>query len=361
MAKIEKMKIDEKYMRRCLQLAMKGRGATLPNPMVGAVIVENGEIIGEGYHQRYGGPHAEVNAINSVVDKGRLSNSTIYVSLEPCAHYGKTPPCAELIVSSGIPRVVVATTDPNPAVAGKGIDILRNAGVEVATDVLKYEAMELNRVFITNQVYKRPYVVLKWAQSVDGFMDVEREVGDNNPAVQFSNDVSSVFVHKLRTEIKGIMVGTNTAFLDNPRLTSRNWFGSNPTRIVVDRVGRLSSGLSLFDGEVKTIVFTELDDYPIVDEMVVPFVIDFSHNVIIQILNSLYEQNISSVMVEGGAGLLSSFINEGLWDESFIEVSSQYLNNGVVAPSLKLDGAKVVDYNDSIQYLLKNKRTQNIV
>ncbi len=348
-------------MWRCLQLAAKGVGSVGCNPMVGAVIVEGGEIIGEGFHRKYGEAHAEVNAIDAVKEPDRLANATMYVSLEPCAHYGKTPPCAELIVEKKIPRVVVATTDPNPAVTGKGIEIMRRAGVEVAIDVLKTEADELNRVFMTNQVYGRPYVVLKWAQSGDGYVDANRVEGDGQSAVVFSNDVSSVFVHKLRTQIQGIMVGTNTAALDNPKLTSRNWFGPNPVRIVVDRGGRLKPDLWLFDGEVRTIVITELRDYPISGDGIEHVVVDFSKNINENILKALYAKGICSLMIEGGTRLLNGFIEDGLWDEAFVEVASKNIGDGVRAPYIDLGKGTVRVFGNSRRHHLKNERTQNII
>lgn len=355
------MTIDEKYMSRCLQLAAKGVGCVAPNPMVGAVIVENGEIIGEGFHRKYGEAHAEVNAINSVKDRERLKSATIYVSLEPCAHYGNTPPCAELIVRSGIPNVVMAMTDPNPSVAGRGIKILKSAGVNVVTDVLRDEAVELNRVFVTNQVYKRPFVVLKWAQSADGFMDEARAVGDGKGAVVFSNDVTSVFVHKLRTEIQGIMVGTNTALLDNPKLSARSWFGKNPVRVVLDRSGRLNDKLSLFDGSVRTIVITELEKYHISGANVEPHTIDFTQDVPKQILGVLYNNNVYSVMIEGGASLLNSFIDANCWDEAFVEVSSKKIGSGLMAPSIDRFESVSKCIKSSVRHHLKNKTTQNII
>lgn len=355
------MTIDEKYMKRCLQLANKGKGYVMPNPLVGAVIVDNGEIIGEGYHKRYGDAHAEVNAINSVKDRNRLATSTMYVSLEPCSHYGKTPPCAELIVKSGIPKVVVAVSDPNPSVSGRGVAILKDAGIDVVVGVLSEEASEQNRVFFVNQNYKRPYVVLKWAQSSDGYIDTLRTYGDGANAARLSNNISSAFVHKLRTEIHSIMVGTNTALLDNPKLTSRNWYGNNPTRIVVDRLGRLPSDISLFDGEVDTIVFTENDSYSINDNKAKVVKIDYSDDFTTQILSYLYNEGLCSVLVEGGSGLLTSFIRESCWDQAYVEVSSKMLGNGVAAPSLDLTNSVMKSYKNSVQYHLKNKITQNIV
>lgn len=352
---------DEKYIRRCLQLAVKGKGYTMPNPLVGAVIVDNGEIIGEGYHKRYGDSHAEVNAINSVVDRSRLKTSTIYVSLEPCAHYGKTPPCADLIIRSGIPKVVVAIVDSNPSVSGRGIKMMEDAGVEVVIGVLEKEAYDINKRFFVNQNYKRPYIILKWAQSADGFIDRVRELGDGQSAIRLSNEISSAFVHKLRTEVQGIIVGTNTALMDNPKLTSRNWYGNNPTRIVIDREGKLPSGISLFDGEVETILFCESFSSDFADKRVKSLKIDFSVNIIPQILQHLYEEDIYSILVEGGSSLLSSFIEGGYWDEAYVEVAPIKIGNGVKAPALDMSKSVTKYYKKSTQYHLKNKITQNIV
>ena len=233
------MGIHEKYMWRCLQLAKKGIGATKNNPLVGSVVVHNNVIIGEGYHRKMGEAHAEVNAINSVKDQSLLKESTIYVSLEPCSHVGKTPPCAALIASKGIPKVVVALKDPNDNVAGRGIMMLKEAGAEVIVGVLEEKAKELNRSFFVNQIEKRSFVTLKWAQTKDGFIDNER---DNRelPPLKLSNSITQCIVHKLRSQNMGVMVGTNTALKDNPTLNTRHWYGSNPVRIVLDRTGKLS-------------------------------------------------------------------------------------------------------------------------
>lgn len=238
------MTIDEKYMRRCIQLARNGICHAAPNPMVGAVIVRDGEIIGEGYHVRCGEGHAEVNAIASVKDESLLKDATIYVSLEPCSHYGKTPPCADLIIRKGIPRVVVGCVDPFSLVAGRGIQKLRDAGIEVTVGVLEKECRELIRAFVTFNLKKRPYITLKWAQSADGFLDIRREDGN---AVRFSTPLSTLAVHKMRAEQKAILVGRRTALLDNPSLTVREWYGQNPLRLVIDRQLTLPPHLHLFD------------------------------------------------------------------------------------------------------------------
>lgn len=322
---------NEKYMRRCLELAACGRGNVAPNPMVGAVIVYNGKIIGEGYHRKYGEAHAEVNAIASVVDQSLLKNSTIYVSLEPCSHYGKTPPCADLIIDKKIPNVVIASLDPYPQVAGRGVKKLLEAGVDVRIGVLKDESEKLNKAFMAFQLLKRPYVYLKWAESADGYMDNSRKDSSVAP-VLLSDDVAVRRVHKLRSEVSAIMVGTRTALLDNPSLTVRQWGGKSPVRVVIDRANSLPENISLFDGSLKTIVFSE-KDIENNSEGVEYVKIDFDNNVINQILDELYNRKLNSLMVEGGAKTLQSFIDEQLWDEMWVENSPLILNQGVKSPA----------------------------
>lgn len=326
-----KMNIEEKYMRRCLELATSGVGHTEPNPMVGAVVVCDGKIIGEGYHRRCGEAHAEVNAIASVKNEELLSKSTIYVSLEPCSHYGKTPPCSELIIRKGIPRVVVACLDPFPAVSGRGVRMLRKAGIEVVTGVLEKEARELNKVFMTVQEKHRPYIRLKWAQSKDGFIDKIRESAKEKPVV-FSTPESQVRVHKMRAESAAILVGTNTALLDNPSLNVRKWSGKNPVRMVLDRNLRIPQDFHLMDGSVETLVFTEkkADNR----ENLTYINIDFSENVIQQILDEMMRRKLHSLLVEGGSNLLSQFIDLSMWDEAWIETANVELGEGVAAPRI---------------------------
>ena len=300
---------DIKYMRRCLQLARCGEAGAAPNPMVGAVVVCDGRIIGEGFHRRCGGPHAEVNAIGSVREKHLLCRSTIYVSLEPCSHYGKTPPCADLIIRSGIPRVVIGCADPFAKVNGSGIKKLQDAGCEVVVGVLEQECRELNRRFITFHQKHRPWITLKWAQSEDGFIGKDASVplinGENR--VIFSNALTQALVHRLRARHQAILVGTNTALIDNPTLTTRYWSGPNPLRLTIDRKGILPTTLHLLDGSTPSIVYT--------------------HESLKEILTDLYERGIQSLLVEGGAKLLQSFIDEGLWDEA-------RMKQGVAAPLL---------------------------
>ena len=329
------MTIDERYMSRCLQLAACGREGAAPNPMVGAVIVHNGSIIGEGYHRRCGGPHAEVNAIAAVKDEQLLRESTMYVSLEPCAHHGKTPPCADLIISKGIPRVVVGCRDSYDEVDGKGIQKLKAAGVDVTVGVLEKECRELNRLFFTFHAQKRPYIILKWAQSADGYIDILRKEGDECVPVKFSTDETALRVHRLRALSDAILVGRRTAVLDNPSLTTRLWPGKNPIRLVIDRAGVLDKQLQLFDNSIKTVVFTEVfRDFPQMDRLE-QVTIDFNGDVLRQVANYLYEHKVQRLLVEGGAKTLQTFIDAGLWDEAYVESTSLMLGNGVKAPMMK--------------------------
>ena len=324
---------DEKYIARCIQLASNGIHHAAPNPMVGAVIAHNDTIIGEGYHIRCGEAHAEVNAIRSVKDESLLKDSTIYVSLEPCSHFGKTPPCSDLIIEKGIPRVVVGCIDPFSQVAGKGIEKLRNAGIEVTVGVLEKECQQLIRRFVTFNTRQRPFITLKWAESADGFIDLERT--DGQPYI-FSSPLTSMISHKRRTEHAAILVGRRTALLDNPSLTARNWFGRNPVRLVIDKDLTLPECLSLFNGETKTIVFTRKPGATNVPQTTcIP--IDFEKDILPQIMEELYKLKLQSLIVEGGSILLQSFIDAGLWDEMYIELSDISLKKGVIAPRLPKD------------------------
>ena len=320
------------YMARCLYLAGLGVSYTSPNPMVGAVIVYKDEIIGEGFHKRYGEPHAEPNAIYSVKDKSLLKESTLYVNLEPCSHFGKTPPCANLIVQMGIPNVVIATLDPNPKVSGRGVEILRNAGINVEVGVMEKEARELNRRFFCFIEKKRPFITLKWAQTADGFIDIHR---NNNavPALKISNEVTRQFTHKMRAENMAIMVGTKTVMLDNPSLTLRNWFGRSPVRVAIDRKNRVPENFNIKDQKQATIIFTEAKNTNKTNLQYIQ--ISFEKDILNEIIQKLYDKNIHSVLVEGGTSLLTSFIDAGLWDEANIEISQAIINDGIKAPSLK--------------------------
>ena len=331
---MKKIAIEEKYMARCIQLARGGIGHTSPNPMVGAVVVHEGRIIGEGYHRRCGEAHAEVNAIASVREQDRplLKDSTIYVSLEPCSHYGKTPPCAELILKTGIPRVVVGCLDPFPEVSGRGVRMLREAGVEVITGVMEAECKALNRAFMQMQTAHRPYVILKWAQSADGFLDRVRTSAEVPPVVLSSAETLRR-VHQLRTEVRAIMVGTRTALLDNPSLTVRHWEGPSPLRIALDRSLKIPATSHLLDGTVPTLILTEKAAE---DRANVAYVrVDFDRPLAAQVMAILAERKMDSLLVEGGTRLLQTFIAEGLWDEARVETAPLRLGKGVPAPRLE--------------------------
>ena len=332
----------QQYMHRCLQLARRGAGYVAPNPMVGAVVVCDGRIIGEGYHRYFGGPHAEPNAIRAVADPDLLHRSTLYVSLEPCSHYGKTPPCADLIVSCGIPRVVVGMLDPNPQVAGRGIRKLQAAGIEVVTGVLEAECRELNKHFLTFHEQHRPYVSLKWAQTADGFIDRLRTSPAESP-LTISNELTRTLTHRERAEHQAILIGGRTAVLDNPSLTLRHWPGRNPVRLVIDPNGRVHGGLHVCDGTVPTIVYTA---QPRPGHERLEYVqTDFRDpDVLRHILYNVYEHGINSVLVEGGAHTLNEFICHSLWDEARIEVSPLRIGQGVPAPTLPLPPATAQDY-----------------
>lgn len=322
---------DEIYMQRCIQLATNGRNTVSPNPMVGAVIVCDGKIIGEGYHVRCGEAHAEVNAIRSVKHPELLKHSTIYVTLEPCSHHGKTPPCVDLILEKGIPRIVVGCVDPFVKVSGRGIRKLQEAGREVTVGVLETECRNLIRNFITYHTLQRPYVVLKWAESADGFLDLSR-TGGGNP-VKLSTDETVMLVHKKRAMADAIMVGTQTALLDNPSLTVRDWYGHNPVRVVLDKYLSLPRSLKLFDGTVPTLVYT-IKESP--DSQNLKYItLDSNSWLLPQIMYDLYERGLQNLLVEGGSKLLQSFLDDGLWDEIYVEKSRKILLSGVNAPEIR--------------------------
>lgn len=311
---------DIRFMRRALQLAACGRGEVSPNPMVGAVIVRDGVIIGEGFHRRYGGPHAEVNAVNSVADRSLLAGSTIYVTLEPCAHFGKTPPCADLIVGCGFGRVVVGCRDPFAKVAGRGIERIRQAGIDVTVGVLERECLEINRRFVTAHSEQRPYVMLKWACSADGYTAVASE-GSVAPYT-FSTPATSALVHRLRSEYDAIMVGSGTVLTDDPRLDVRLVEGRIPVRVVVDRRRRLTGSERVF-ASGGTVVFTSgKEGYPADVDLIVD-----DGGGLRTLLSELYSRGITSVMVEGGATLGAAFLDAGLWDEVRIERSATTLGS----------------------------------
>lgn len=324
--------IHETYMRRCLDLALNGSGRVAPNPMVGAVLVYNEEIIGEGFHEMYGGPHAEVNCINSVPESRRhnISDATLYVSLEPCAHFGKTPPCADLIIKHQIKKVFIGCRDPFPEVNGKGIEKLQAAGVDVSSGILENECRQLNKRFFTFHTQHRPYIILKWAETAD------KKIGNaGNNRLIITNDITNRTVHKWRSEEVAIMAGTNTVMLDDPHLTNRLWTGNHPTRVVVDMDLRLPSSLNVFDGSVPTIVFNALKHEE--NKNLLFYQVTRDVSLVEQVLNGLYHLKILSVMVEGGARLIQSFFDEGAWDEVRILTNTKliYGNGGIQSPFIE--------------------------
>ncbi len=324
------MTADEEYMARCIQLANLGAGNVAPNPMVGAVLIYDNKVIGEGYHQKYGKAHAEVNCINSVAEENKkfINQSTLYVSLEPCSHFGKTPPCTDLIIENKIRKVVIGCKDIFKEVAGKGIQKLKNAGVEVISGILENECIDLNKRFFTFHEKFRPYIILKWAQSLNGKIGA---AGDER--VLISNEYSNRIVHKWRSEEAGILVGTNTALKDDPLLTTRLWNGKSPVRIIIDKQLRLPSTLKVFNSEAKTIVYNLSKNAN--EENIIHIKID-KEKFIDQVMHSLFEMNIQSILVEGGAKTLQSFIDSNLWDEArVITNDTLVIENGINAPEIK--------------------------
>ena len=340
---------QEAYMKRCLQLAKLAAGYTAPNPMVGAVLVHEGKIIGEGYHAYYGKAHAEVNCIQSVHerDHSKISSATLFVSLEPCAHFGKTPPCADLIIEKEIPHVVVGCRDPSELVNGRGIEKLITAGIKVDQGLLEKECIELNRRFFTFNRKKRPFILLKWAQSFDGY------IGKKTSRQIISSEMTNRLTHKWRSEESAIMIGPNTALQDDPALTVRYWKGAQPVRILIDMNLRLPSKLRVFNFPGRIIIFNGKKE--ISTGQVEYIKLDLSKDLISQLNHKLFELNIQSVLVEGGAHLLQSFLDEGTWDEARVIMNrNMHLGDGIRAPSLhhgKLARQESID-TDLIQYFL---------
>ncbi len=326
------------FMQRCLDLAANGQGQTAPNPMVGCVVVHRGQVLGEGYHQAFGQPHAEVNAIAAVENKELLRESVLYVNLEPCSHHGKTPPCSQLILRSGIQQVVVGATDPNPLVDGQGISELRRNGCLVVEGVMEDACRQLNKRFYTYHREKRPYVVLKWAETADGFIDIRPRPDNHLRPTWISSEKMRQLVHKWRSEEMAIMVGRRTAARDNPRLNVREWPGRQPMRLVVDQQLQLPAGLHLFDGQQPTLIFNTLRDDSQGHTRWVR--LPLHHMGLQPIMDYLYEQHVQSVFVEGGQVLLQSFINQGLWDEARVFRGVQSFGMGIKAPVLDLSPAQ---------------------
>ena len=322
------MQNEEIFMKRCIELANKAMGSVSPNPMVCSVIVCQDKIIGEGYHEKYGSHHAEVNAINNVKDKSLLSKSTLYVNLEPCAHFGKTPPCSDLIIEHKIPKVVIGCVDSFSEVSGKGIEKMKNSGIEVVVGVLEKESRVLNKRFFTFHEKKRSYIILKWAESIDGF------IAPKNQTVPFwmTSNESKKLVHQWRSEEDAILVGRITAEKDNPSLTVREAEGNNPIRIVIDKDLKLSTDLNLFNTEANTLIFNNIkSDEKDTNKFIK---IDFN-NLIENILQELYKQKIQSVIIEGGSKTLQSFIDTNMWDEARIFTTNKTLSKGVKSPTIK--------------------------
>jgi diaminohydroxyphosphoribosylaminopyrimidine deaminase/5-amino-6-(5-phosphoribosylamino)uracil reductase len=338
---------DIKYMRRCLEIAAKAEGLTYPNPMVGSVIVHDNKIIGEGYHLKAGNPHAEVNAINSVSDKSLLESSTLYVNLEPCSHFGKTPPCADLIISSLIPRVVIGTTDTSDKVSGQGISKLKKSGCEVKTGVLEEECRMLNKRFFTFTEKRRPYIILKWAQSSDGYIDILRDKDHKSEPVWITGNPERVLVHKWRSTEQSILVGAGTVRADNPKLNVREWTGNHPLRVVLSRLGAIGQNSALFRSNGKIIVFTCNMNCDLPGEVKVK--LEESKDASEQIIQYLHGMGIQSLFIEGGAEVLKHFVATGLWDEARVFTGNIAFGDGIKAPELKNEkpGEKV-HYNKSV-------------
>ncbi|MCK7590851.1 bifunctional diaminohydroxyphosphoribosylaminopyrimidine deaminase/5-amino-6-(5-phosphoribosylamino)uracil reductase RibD [Subsaxibacter sp. CAU 1640] len=311
------MKIHEKYIKRCIEIGKNGLGTTAPNPMVGCVIVHNDNIIGEGYTSPYGGNHAEINALNSVEDKSLLKQSTLYVTLEPCSHFGKTPPCSDAIIRYQIPKVVIGTIDTHSKVAGKGIEKLKNAGCEVLVGILEEECKIHHKRFFTFHNKKRPYIILKWAETKDGFIAPKSKT-EQKP-VWITNEISRQLVHKWRAEEQSILVGTNTVVEDNPSLTVRDWTGKHPIRVVLDKNLKLDTTLNVFNNDAETIILSDEN-------------INFEQPLAKQICAILFQKDINSVIVEGGRQTLQTFIDENLWDEARMFVGNQMFQEGTKAP-----------------------------
>lgn len=337
----------EIFIRRCLELAKIAEGNTYPNPMVGSVIVHNGKIIGEGYHQKAGEPHAEINAINSVKNPELLKESTIYVSLEPCAHFGKTPPCAVKLKEIGFKEVIIGTLDSHEKVNGKGKQILENAGIKVVTGILEKECRELNKRFFTYHQKKRPYIILKWAQSGDGFLD------QNFKPYQIGNTLSKQFVHQFRANEQAILVGTQTALADNPSLTTRDISGKNPLRILIDFDLKVPADFNIYNDEAETLVMNSLKD---AKDGHVKFIKIEKENFLENLMKRLYEEEIQSVLVEGGSFTLQKFINANMWDEAII-IRNENLNlgDGTKAPDFNFIPDTVAKFRDNTIHFFRNK------
>jgi diaminohydroxyphosphoribosylaminopyrimidine deaminase/5-amino-6-(5-phosphoribosylamino)uracil reductase len=348
-------------MKRALQLAKNGLGSSAPNPMVGAVIVLENKIIGEGYTSAYGGPHAEVNAINSVKDKELLVEAILYVTLEPCSHHGKTPPCVDLIVKYKIPKVFIGILDPHDKVAGKGVKRLKEAGCNVTVRVLAKECEAHHKRFLTFHKKQRPYIILKWAETRDGFIAPKKN--KRSPDAQpywISNNYSRQLVHKWRSQEQAILVGTNTVLHDNPKLNVRQWAGKSPIRIVLDKNLNIKGNYHILDQSVKTIIFTEVKDKSQWLNGINYEVIDFTINRPQQICEVLHKHNITSVLIEGGAKTLQSFIDANLWDEARVVTGKSNFGDGLKAPEFSGNIASTVELEADIITIYENDQEYHI-
>ncbi|BAP29933.1 riboflavin biosynthesis protein ribd [Chryseobacterium sp. StRB126] len=346
------MNNDELYIKRCIELAQKALGKTYPNPLVGSVIVHNGEIIGEGYHHKAGENHAEINAINSVKDKSLIPESTIYVSLEPCAHYGKTPPCALKIKELGFKKVVIGAMDSHDKVNGKGKKIIQDAGIEAFSGVLEKECIELNKRFFTYHEKKRPYIILKWAESGDGFLDK-----DFKPTA-VSNALVNQFVHQLRANEHAILVGTQTALTDNPSLTVRNVEGINPVRVLIDFDLKVPEDFKIYNNEARTLVLNTIKEGT---EDHIQFIKIEKNNFLSDLMEALYKEHIQSIIIEGGRFTLQQFIDAGLWDEAIvIKNENLKLENGTKAPEFTQNPYKTKNYRDNTISFFQSKQNNFI-
>lgn len=343
-----------RFMRRCLDLAVRAEGLTRPNPMVGAVVVHKGLIIGEGYHRKAGGPHAEVVAIGSVNDKNLLGESTLYVSLEPCSHFGKTPPCTDMIIDTGIRRIVAGTIDTSSKVSGRGFKILKEAGCEVITGILEKECREINAPFFSLNERKRPYITLKWAQSADGFIDRIR-INFTDKPVWISGESERVLVHKWRASNEAILVGAGTIRADNPSLNVREWTGNNPLRIVLSGSGSLPGESAIFRTNGTNIVFTTNKKADFNEARAICLPEDKS--AASHICGYLFRKGIGSLLVEGGARVLNNFIEEGLWDEARVFYGNENFGKGVEAPLINGILGSEISFNTSLLKIYFNKQS----
>ncbi len=349
---------DAIYMARCLELARQGAGRVAPNPMVGSVIVHGKLITGEGFHRSYGELHAEPVAIGNVASHDLLQHSTIYINLEPCCHHGRTPPCTDLIIEKRIPRVVIGTPDPNPLVAGKGIKLLREKGVEVTVGVLENKCKDLNKRFFTWHLRKRPWIILKWARSSDGFIDLERTPDSPIGPNWITSPTARTLVHKWRAEEQAVLAGTYTILKDNPRLNVRDWTGNDPLRIVIDRNLRLASSHHVFDNSQETLVFTAKNQGHTIQEAAPPKTryaqIIFDDTAEQQMLQVLHKEKIQSVIIEGGAFTLNRFIEKGLWDEARIFTGPAMFKSGIASPAISGTAVKRIMIDNSLLEIIYN-------